>query len=81
MKSFYRCNVFFIVLDLWLTRLGLGGVLFFMSILYLSAFAPHHLPLTTYHSFSVHYLALPKSLSSHKYKRKASFLFHFIRFS
>ena len=28
MKSFYLCNVFFIVLDLRLTRLGLGGVLF-----------------------------------------------------
>ena len=30
MKSFYLCNVFFIVLDLRLTRLGLGGAPFFL---------------------------------------------------
>ena len=30
----YLCNVFFIVLDLRLTRLGYSGIPFFMSILH-----------------------------------------------
>ena len=41
-KSTYLCNVFFIVLDLRLTRLGYSGIPFFLS-LYARVFKIHNI--------------------------------------